>query len=471
MKNIDLQSVYNDIFSSEETFFTFDGEEERAAIYSAASWENKRVLEIGCGEGILSADIAVTGKAEDVLGIDYSLEAINTAKALFVAPNLRFMQLDILLEELSEKFDVIVMQGVLEHIDRPFEFISHIVEKYLEEDGQLITSSPSFNNLRGIIWMTLQTLFDIPMSLTDIHFFDIREMVDFLSTFGTVAVHPVYQSFGRGKPLIKDFSKRIRNALGDAGLYHEEKYETFMAWLKKMVMNSEDVFKDTNYTGVMTVYVLRKIQDFNKEQKKYDLLYTDHRYGGYKLESKRVKLFLNQVNDFNKTLVELFRDPEISTVLDVGCGSGDFGLAFKLVGPDKRLSGLDISSVALDMAQNVGVYDELILADLTTYSSKRKYDLVVFLDGLEHIQPEFEKAVFETLYLSTTKYLVLSISSKPAYHDKCTQAYGLGDVHVNLKSSDQWAETFKNYAEEFPFSFICVSTLGDVYDIILKKES
>ena len=34
----------------------------------------------------------------------------------------------------------------------------------LKKDGILLTSSPSFLNPRGYVWMTLQLLFDVPMS-------------------------------------------------------------------------------------------------------------------------------------------------------------------------------------------------------------------------------------------------------------------------------------------------------------------
>ena len=62
------------------------------------------------------------------------------------------------------------MQGVLEHLDKPFKTLRSIIIANLKKNGQFITSSPSFLNPRGYVWMTLQLLFDVPMSLTDIHF-------------------------------------------------------------------------------------------------------------------------------------------------------------------------------------------------------------------------------------------------------------------------------------------------------------
>ncbi len=72
-------------------------------------------------------------------------------------------------------------------------------------------------------------------------------------------------------------------------------------------------------------------------------------------------------------------------ILDVGCGSGaasavltDYSL------PKGSLTGVDISSVALDLAMNRQVYDQLEESDLISFCSDtaEKYDLVVGLDSL-----------------------------------------------------------------------------------------
>ena len=44
------------------------------------------------------------------------------------------------------------------------------MKQHLKPQGQLVVTCPSFLNLRGHVWMTLQLLLDVPMSLTDLHF-------------------------------------------------------------------------------------------------------------------------------------------------------------------------------------------------------------------------------------------------------------------------------------------------------------
>lgn len=91
-----------------------------------------RVLDIGCGNGSLAKDIA--GKAKTVLGVDIDPNLIEKAKRKNPAPNLEYRALDATKDLSNEKFDVIVMSNVLEHIDKRVEFLKGIhglADKYL----------------------------------------------------------------------------------------------------------------------------------------------------------------------------------------------------------------------------------------------------------------------------------------------------------------------------------------------------
>ena len=78
--NESLKSKYNDIFDkgAYKNYFTFNSYSIFEAILSTTSWEEKKVLDIGCGEGDLTAMIAFAG-AKKVDGIDYSNKAISLA--------------------------------------------------------------------------------------------------------------------------------------------------------------------------------------------------------------------------------------------------------------------------------------------------------------------------------------------------------------------------------------------------------
>ena len=124
----------------------------------------------------------------------------------------------------------------------------------LNKGGVLITASPSFVNPRGYVWMTLQKLLNVPMSLTDVHFFSPSDMFNFAKknncnlNFTTIA-----HDWGGGKRTIKDFKKRLVNALKDAKLNNKQ-VKPFLIWLE----DAMKYFKHTNDTGALMVCRLLK---------------------------------------------------------------------------------------------------------------------------------------------------------------------------------------------------------------------
>ena len=86
MKNQDLKQKYDTVFKNgSDTFFTCNIFHEAHTIVGAEDWSSKRVMDVGCGEGILPTMIAHAG-AEYVVGVDYSSEAIANANNKFDIP-------------------------------------------------------------------------------------------------------------------------------------------------------------------------------------------------------------------------------------------------------------------------------------------------------------------------------------------------------------------------------------------------
>lgn len=91
-----------------------------------------RVLDIGCGNGSLAKDVAMHAKS--VTGIDIDEKLIEKAKRKNPAPNLTYTTGDATKDLSHEKFDVIIMSNVLEHIDERVAFlkgIRHLADKFL----------------------------------------------------------------------------------------------------------------------------------------------------------------------------------------------------------------------------------------------------------------------------------------------------------------------------------------------------
>jgi len=85
------------------------------------------VLDVGCGNGALSYDVAK--KAKKVVGIDLNKKNISFAKERYSEENIEYICGDALKDLPDEKFDVIIMSNVLEHIGNRVEFLERLREK------------------------------------------------------------------------------------------------------------------------------------------------------------------------------------------------------------------------------------------------------------------------------------------------------------------------------------------------------
>ena len=82
------------------------------------------VLDLGCGFGTITHNLSlIAGK---VVGVDRNPFAIESARRHYVRDNLCFVEDDAMnyLNTSGEKFDVLVLTHVLEHIDDPKEFLA-----------------------------------------------------------------------------------------------------------------------------------------------------------------------------------------------------------------------------------------------------------------------------------------------------------------------------------------------------------
>lgn len=85
------------------------------------------VLDVGCGNGALSYDVAK--KAKKVVGIDLNEKNVSFAKQRYSKENIEYICGDALKDLPDEKFDIIIMSNVLEHIENRVEFLDRLKEK------------------------------------------------------------------------------------------------------------------------------------------------------------------------------------------------------------------------------------------------------------------------------------------------------------------------------------------------------
>lgn len=83
-----------------------------------------RVLDIGCGNGALAYDLA--GKARVVVGIDLNEKNRSAWANRFARENLTYLVADATTFSPEQRFDVVVLSNVLEHIEHRVDFLKRI---------------------------------------------------------------------------------------------------------------------------------------------------------------------------------------------------------------------------------------------------------------------------------------------------------------------------------------------------------
>lgn len=101
--------------------------------------KNKKVLDMGCGDGTISKRIKNTGN--EVVGIEISNNAIRKAKEKKIKVYDLSLNSD-WSKEISERFDIVFAGEIIEHILDTDHFLQNIKE-VLKRKGKLIITSPN----------------------------------------------------------------------------------------------------------------------------------------------------------------------------------------------------------------------------------------------------------------------------------------------------------------------------------------
>jgi ubiquinone biosynthesis O-methyltransferase len=253
MKNKDLKNFYQKVYvKGEEKHYTDFVTKNKISsepyeIFKESNWKNKKVLDVGCGTGFFAFHAAKKGAK--VLGIDYAEEGINIAKKKYKHKNLKFEKLDA--KEIKEKFDIIVLIGVLEHMDEPFEIL-RLLKSKLNPKGKIIVTTPNWTNPRGYILMTLKLLFNAPITLADLHYLTPAEHIKWAKNLRmNLKWRTIEKSWAHGKDLILDFERRIPNVLRDAKLPKNKKnISKLLEWLKQDVITFDNSLPNSGAVGL-----------------------------------------------------------------------------------------------------------------------------------------------------------------------------------------------------------------------------
>lgn len=148
---------------------------------------------------------------------------------------------------------------------------------------------------------------------------------------------------------------------------------------------------------------------------------------------------------FQKRIVLLLKNKQITTVADIGCGEG-FGL--KLLKDNKigkQFTGLDISKSSLKMAQKINPGFKYVQGNIYHLPfPDNKFDLVVCSEVLEHLkQPE--RALKELNRISR-HYVLVTVPDEPFFRlmnfgrGKYLKTWGNHPEHINWWNPKQFAD-------------------------------
>ena len=111
-----------------------------------------------------------------------------------------------------------------------------------------------------------------------------------------------------------------------------------------------------------------------------------------------------------RSLLPLVRKIQPTTILEVGCTSGNLLTQFADENPKTEISGIEIFEFLRDAAP-ANIRDQIHIMDLRfPLGTKLQSELVICLEVAEHIDPGRLDVFLDSLYAVTSKYLVMSWS-------------------------------------------------------------
>ena len=237
-----LKTIYGHLYTTGEVWTrgNFCGDHSTILQMLHKDLQGAHVLDIGCGGGRLPLMLARF--AEHVDAFDYTPAAIEMAtllQDLTATDNVHFFVStldDVLATPPRATYDVVSLQGVLEHLPDPLAILQEVA-RLLTPTGLLIVSCPNFLNFRGDAYMTLLTLFNLPMSLTDAWQIDPAHIEEWSEASGlrcekTVGV---MYSFGWLERAARDLADRTPKVLRDKPVSVTCHHDQFNAWLDRRV--------------------------------------------------------------------------------------------------------------------------------------------------------------------------------------------------------------------------------------------
>jgi trans-aconitate methyltransferase len=137
----------------------FVWEKARGLLEWLASQKGERILDLGCGTGQLSAEIAATGA--EVVGVDRSAEMIAEARGKF--PSLCFEVCDARALPFANEFDAVFSNAALHWIPQAEQVVAGIA-RALKPGGRFVAEFGGIGNVRHVVAALERALAELGVS-------------------------------------------------------------------------------------------------------------------------------------------------------------------------------------------------------------------------------------------------------------------------------------------------------------------
>lgn len=105
-----------------------------------------RILDVGCAQGTLALLLAEAG--HDVTALDLRREFLDYAQGRYESGTIRFIQGNALELNLSDSFDLVFSNQILEHLVYPVELIQGLA-RLLKSGGRVVATTPNGRYLKN----------------------------------------------------------------------------------------------------------------------------------------------------------------------------------------------------------------------------------------------------------------------------------------------------------------------------------
>ena len=117
------------------------------------------------------------------------------------------------------------------------------------------------------------------------------------------------------------------------------------------------------------------------------------------------KLTASNLDFFSRSLR---RTQSINNCFEFGANIGMNFEALSVLFPDINLGAIEINEAAVEVLRNKFPKAEIVNESIIELKQKKKWDLVLIKGVLIHINPDLLKDVYEKLYESTYKYILIA---------------------------------------------------------------